>query len=224
MRFPASAPLGSASIPIRSRTWLRRSVLPMLLVIWWLTTPASASFSYCNQTCDYDSLCAKPCIENYDDPSTCGQFGVCYEPGYCGDGFCGELDGETVSNCSSDCFIGPGSTPPPDEPTCGNSVCETGESDKSCPGDCPTGSVACGDGICETGETFNNCTADCVYTDYCNSISDCPTYYSCRAKRCVYDSLGTVCYASSSGSECGSNEVCAQKDDGTGIGICMPFF
>lgn len=223
MTFPDSPSV----LPTRPRVrrWLRSSVLPSLLLAWWFTTPASAALGYCEQVCDYNSKCNGTCLINYDDPSSCGEYGVCYEPGYCGDGFCGLMDGESVTNCAADCFIGPGPTPPPDEPTCGSFGCELGESSKSCPADCsPNSPITCGDGACEAGETANNCSADCTYTDYCQDQGDCPSGYSCRARRCVWDSHATACHAFGGGIECGSNEKCAQLDEDTGYGICIPYF
>lgn len=45
--------------------------------------------------------------------------------------------------------------------TCGNGTCEEGESNATCPGDCPTQSPVCGNGTCETTETPTSCPADC---------------------------------------------------------------
>lgn len=216
------------SRPNSSRIWLRTAILPILMVAWWFTVPASATraLGYCDQVCEVDSKCSEPCLVNYDDPSTCGQYGTCWDSGYCGDGFCAILDGESVSNCSSDCFIGPGSTPPPDEPTCGNSVCEPGESDKNCSADCGDMTNSCGDGICVAGETFNNCSADCTYADWCGTNGfSCPSGYTCRANRCVYDPLAESCQGSLGGADCsGSNMRCTQVDQSTGYGVCVPFF
>lgn len=220
---------GAGPIRPRARRAGFRAALPLLLLAWWFTVPASASLGYCEQTCELDSKCSQPCLVNYDDPSTCGQYGTCWSNGYCGDGFCANRDGEDQSTCASDCFIGPGSTPPADEPTCGNSICEAGESNKNCSADCShSNPVVCGDGKCELGETVSNCTNDCVYADWCNaSTFPCPPNegYSCRANRCVYDPMAQACLGSNGGAYCsGSNERCAQVDLATGYGICVPFF
>ena len=156
--------------------------------------------------------------------STCENYGVYYQPGYCGDGFCGETDGETPSNCESDCFIGPGSSPN-DAPVCGDSQCTQGESNRSCPQDCAAKNPqVCGDGFCELTETEGNCSADCTYSTYCDNTSECPGWASCRAKRCVYDPAAAVCTWSEGGYlGCFAGEKCAQIGT-TGFGICVPFF
>ena len=72
----------------------------------------------------------------------------------CGDGVCN--GNETFENCPGDC-------------TCGNVICEAGESG-SCPGDC------CGDGFCGDGENPFNCSQDCQCLPSgaaCSSDSDC---------------------------------------------------
>ncbi len=60
---------------------------------------------------------------------------------------------------------GPGTDPGPDVVTdagtkssCGNKVCEMGETPDSCASDCPT---VCGDLVCEGKETQDNCPVDC---------------------------------------------------------------
>ncbi|MBI2578985.1 MAG: hypothetical protein HYW26_04715 [Candidatus Aenigmarchaeota archaeon] len=54
--------------------------------------------------------------------------------------------------------------------TCGNAVCEPGESSLTCPGDCK-GKYLCGNGLCEPdmGESYLNCPQDC-------QRADCPVH------------------------------------------------
>jgi hypothetical protein len=51
-------------------------------------------------------------------------------------------------------------SPPFPEAFCGDGVCSVsrGESNATCPGDCPP---QCGDGICQVGEDTTNCPGDC---------------------------------------------------------------
>lgn len=44
--------------------------------------------------------------------------------------------------------------------SCGNGLCESGESCSTCPGDCGSCSW-CGNGLCESGETCSTCASDC---------------------------------------------------------------
>jgi hypothetical protein len=58
-------------------------------------------------------------------------------------------------------------TPPPT--SCGNFMCEPGETSSSCPGDCP-----CGDLDCSGGETMASCPEDCTprADGVCVSVED----------------------------------------------------
>ncbi|QSQ19830.1 hypothetical protein JY651_31675 [Pyxidicoccus parkwayensis] len=60
--------------------------------------------------------------------------------------------------------------------TCGNGICESGET-TSCPSDCGT----CGDGLCQSGEEFT-CPLDCEGTcpgSMCSDGSCCPSTGIC---------------------------------------------
>lgn len=75
----------------------------------------------------------------------------------CGDNICST--GE-VTTCPADCDV----TDPP-EYECGDNICSVGEI-TSCPADCdqtdpPETDWTCGNGICEAGETHNSCSTDC---------------------------------------------------------------
>lgn len=113
---------------------------------------------------------------------------------YCGDGEC--LDGENCLNCGLDCgqcpdTSGDGNTDLGTDsyidsdtdtdsdtgaqdiaPTairctsCGDGICDPGETAWSCPSDCTFGSY-CGDGKCLDGELPTDCPADCRVYDSC---------------------------------------------------------
>ncbi|MEA3249080.1 MAG: hypothetical protein U9Q03_01840 [Patescibacteria group bacterium] len=47
------------------------------------------------------------------------------------------------------------------EDLCGNDICDPGEDNFSCPGDCEIEGPVCGDGLCLQDEDFDNCPEDC---------------------------------------------------------------
>ncbi|RKY41194.1 MAG: hypothetical protein DRP85_06955, partial [Candidatus Makaraimicrobium thalassicum] len=79
---------------------------------------------------------------------------------WCGGGLCsGSTIGDPGSTGSSS--SGSGST---QRATCGNNICETGENEQNCPGDCTY--HVCGNGICEPTENKDNCPEDCSALDF----------------------------------------------------------
>lgn len=96
-----------------------------------------------------------------------------------------------------------------EDDTCGNGICDRGESLGSCPDDC-TGS--CGNHICEPsqGETASSCPADCS-TTVCGN-GDCELGED--ANSCPQDCSGPVC--GDGRCEFGENFQNCQADCGTG--------
>ena len=84
----------------------------------------------------------------------------------CGNGACDTAIGENEGNCD-DCSSTPPPPPPPPPVTCGNGICDPGETAVNCPADCGAGAV-CGDGVCEASEC-SACVADCSPADCCNN-------------------------------------------------------
>lgn len=90
------------------------------------------------------------------------------------DGVCDSADGETYSNCPSDC------TAPP---VCNHDgICGPGETASNCPGDCL--SNCNGDGYCNPGmgETALTCPGDCAPPQVCNNDGYCDlneTLFNC---------------------------------------------
>jgi hypothetical protein len=69
--------------------------------------------------------------------------------------------------------------------TCGNGICEAGESSASCPPDCK--SSICGNGICEAGESSASCPMDCGSSDPCATLPNgatCTDGNACTAESC----------------------------------------
>lgn len=100
----------------------------------------------------------------------------------CGDGVCAPSE---VGACSNDCGT---SNPNPSNPTCGNNMCEAGESPQSCANDCQASNVCNGNGTCDAaaGETAMNCASDCQSGGGGNlDCNDSGTIFACGA--CISD-------------------------------------
>ena len=82
-------------------------------------------------------------------------------------------------------------------PSCGNSVCESGENCSGCPGDC----------ACKDGQTCNSSGA-CEASATCFSNSDCKSPQVCQNKTCVEPSA--VCKPA-----CPKGQTCSE-------GSCIP--
>lgn len=162
--------------------------------------------SYCSASVD----CSDTCLDDYDQDSTCGAYGVCAPDcsDVCGSGSscttpCSGGDGEDcgaynggVSN--GECYG-----------YCGDGACDTNfENCNSCSADCgPPGSCTascsvtcntpgsneCGSGlICDTAKCCVLNETGCSTTGYCSTNSDCCDGYMCYgpapgyAKMCAF--------------------------------------
>jgi Subtilase family len=139
---------------------------------------------YC---CGFDTDCTDPrCSAN---GFQCDSNGVSNSESYCcGDGVC-SASGEDISTCAVDCD------------TCGNAVCDAGESQCSCPADCGAapGSET---GTCDDGND-NDCDGlvDCDDPD-CSEDPACAVSASCGDGVCSGAAGGEDCY--SCGTDCPS--------------------
>jgi hypothetical protein len=181
----------------------------LALVLAWLygQEGVRARPQDCDEICSSQAGCGVVCW--YGETTSCGAYGLCYQPqgcGYCNDGVCNTACGESCSNCESDC----GTCVDVPAPECGNSDCEAGESNTTCPQDCPAADI-CGDYICDPGEP-STCPQDCYIADNCQSQGGtqfCYDYYGpgyyCSSGRCVYGGNGGYC---NGWWECGSAGAC----------------
>ncbi|MBI2446025.1 class III signal peptide-containing protein [Candidatus Micrarchaeota archaeon] len=112
------------------------------------------------QICPED--CGTPCgngiCEKGESYTTCAA-----DCGYCGDGTCSVKQAnnqnlENAQSCPKDCAFSKMTA----APSCGNKICQRGETAANCPADCakPT----CGNGQCSTQESASGCPADCANT------------------------------------------------------------
>ncbi len=99
--------------------------------------------------------------------------------------------------------------------TCGNLICEVGETSMTCPQDCGGGN--CGNTVCEPGEDTVNCASDC----YCGN-GTCDSGES--ELTCTLDCLcgDGVCSASESTTSCAGDCYCGNNtcDAGESLASC----
>jgi hypothetical protein len=106
---------------------------------------------------------------------------------------------------------------------CGDSLCVTGESCTSCPGDCGVCiPVGCGNGVCSSDETCTTCPADCGACSTCGA-GGCTSDESCFT--CPTDC--GACPVTCGDGSCNGSETCATCESDCGVcgvscgdGIC----
>jgi hypothetical protein len=164
----------------------------------------------CESYCSTSVNCSDSCLDDYDQDSTCGAYGVCAPD-------CSDVCG-SGSSCSTPCSGGGGED-------CG--AYNGGKSNGECFG-------FCGDGVCEMPyETCNTCSADCgactesCALNTCTQDSDCGGGgVSCDGACCIGPCGNDYCgteprecdnsYEPCGGSpnDCCDNEICGSIDGG----------
>jgi len=69
-------------------------------------------------------------------------------------------------------------------PSCGDGVCNAGETNATCAADCSVGGPFCGDGTCNGNETASTCAADCGTTACSTSPDNCTGETICISGKC----------------------------------------
>jgi hypothetical protein len=170
---------------------------------------SGTAMSQCDnwELCNTSAACDTPCLADLFE-TTCGEYqgGIAegYCAGECGDGYC-NTSTESRYSCPDDCG---GEAP---ETTCGDSVCEDGESWMSCPADCPTPPPSldiCGNNKCETTEDPVSCPEDCDAPEISCSTWPCPNGYDCVDGQCVYENATFPLCGIPPNEICGVGENC----------------
>jgi len=144
----------------------------------------------------------------------------------CGDRLCDAALGENQTSCAIDC--GGIIRPPPT--SCGNGVCDEGESCDTCSADCcappPPPAAICGNSICEVGEDCRSCSQDCGICPPPPTNTICGNGICELGEDCTSCSLDCgLCPPPPTKTICG-NSICELGEDCTSCsldcGLCPP--
>ena len=173
---------------------------------------------------------SKQCVDRYNEclkDAICKSVVVCAES--CSDQACVEKCAGTGSGGGFNLMVQRlmycatvqkciGDTP---VPTCGDGLCDAGESPASCPADCKVGpGPICGNNICEPGEGVNSCPQDCGGTGEgpieC-AAKKCPKeFQQCTAQPGCNKLIGCM-------KDCKSDDCFEKCVEGAGEGALMAF-
>jgi hypothetical protein len=133
----------------------------------------------CDPDLAADVCCTDSCLPSDDDTEVCRSSDMCVTDDITCDGLLGGClvlptdladEGDACDDGNSDtindeCTDDGMCVGEPDEPTCGDGVCEGDETATSCPQDCDTDGPQCGDGVCDPDEDADTCPSDCDTDD-----------------------------------------------------------
>ena len=120
------------------------------------------------------SMIVAGCASSDDGTGSPGPDAAVVAGPVCGDAVCAATE---VGSCQADCGGGGGGGGGGVQPMCGNSTCETGETNATCPNDCPAGGGGGGGGACPTDPTA--CLGCLLDPSLCPSGLDANTCTNC---------------------------------------------
>ncbi len=148
----------------------------------------------CDQTCaPGDTVCEQKCVAGKSNKTktTLNNLNTCIANGKC-------LNSGPPAVCGNGtCESGEtNATCPADcPPVCGDGVCNGTETSATCPGDCPPPPV-CGDGVCNGTETTATCPGDCP-AKTCTTYTDVQAIFQNNCNGCHGHAFGNGCSSAS---------------------------